>query len=150
MSDNFTYFLEDNTTVHRLIKKQYPLLKVKNYGQLTIIQPKNLRIKEYLKYKETRKAKVVIYTSITDNYDNLIQHKYISKDFDYICYTDSEIKNPGIWEIRKIKDSNLDSNRKAKIYKILPHKYLKKYDYSIWIDANIDVLSDKLEKRMTS
>lgn len=106
------------------------------------------KIKKYLKYKKTRKAKLVLYTAITNNYDNLIQHKYISKDFDYICYTDSEIKNPGIWEIRKIKDSNINPNRKAKIYKILPHKYLKKYNYSIWIDANIDVNSNKLEKKI--
>lgn len=102
----------------------------------------------YLKYKKTRKAKTVIYTSFTGNYDSLINHKYISKDFDYICFTDKKIKNPGIWEIKKIINSNLDLNRKSKQYKIFSNKFLNKYKYSIWVDSNIDIVSNTLEKRV--
>ena len=42
----------------------------------------------------------------------------------------------------------LDNNRKAKEYKVLPHKFLKNYKYSLWIDSNIDILSDTLEKNI--
>lgn len=103
---------------------------------------------EYLKYKKTRKASVVIYTAISGGFDDLIQHKYISKDFDYVCYTDTPIEDPGIWEIRSLEDRGLDSNRNAKYYKIFPHEIFPEYEYSIWIDGNIDVLNDDLERRV--
>lgn len=106
----------------------------------------NLLIRDYLKKKKNRKSKIIIYTAITGNYDNLIQHKHISMDFDYVCFTDQEIKNPGIWKIDKLKNIDIDDTRKARYHKIFPNKILSKYDYSIWIDANIDVLDDSLEK----
>lgn len=106
------------------------------------------QISDYLKYKKNRKAEVVIYTAFTENYDNLINHTYISKNFDYVCFTDKKIKKPGIWETKKITHKEPDPNRIAKAYKILPHKYLSKYKYSIWIDSSINITSDKLEKRV--
>ena len=76
--------------------------KINNYDHELILQQihfESKSIKEYLRYKSTRKAKVVIYTAISDSFDDLIQHKYICKDFDYICFTDAPVKNKGIWEI---------------------------------------------------
>ena len=35
-----------------------------------------------------------------------------------------------------------DPNRNAKKYKILPHRYLAQYDYSVWIDGNILIVND--------
>jgi hypothetical protein len=116
---------------------------LKNNKKINIKQ-----IKGYLKYKKTRKAKTVIYTAISGNYEKLKQHQYISKDFDYICFTDQKIKNPGIWEIVPLEKKILDLTRIARYHKIFPHILLKKYDYSVWIDSNIDVISNSLEKRI--
>lgn len=104
--------------------------------------------RQYLLNKKNRKAKIVIYTAIVGNYDQLIQHKYISNEFDYVCFTDQKIKNPGIWEIRKLKSVKTDKIRQARYHKVFPNKILSEYDYSIWIDANIDVLDNTLEKNI--
>jgi len=37
LSDNFTYFMEDNSEVHNLIREKYPELYVLNDGELTIV-----------------------------------------------------------------------------------------------------------------
>lgn len=37
LSDNFIYFIEDNTTVYKKIMKENPEFKVKNYGEITVI-----------------------------------------------------------------------------------------------------------------
>lgn len=107
-----------------------------------------ISIDEYLRYKPLRKAKVIIYTAISNNYDNLIQHKYICKDFDYVCFSDTKIENNGIWEIFPLDNKNFDNNRNSKFYKIFADKLFPDYQYSLWIDGNIDVLDNTLEKRI--
>jgi hypothetical protein len=85
--------------------------------------------------------KVAIYTSIFGEYDNLIEDQIKLDGFDYICFTDANIRS-STWEVVKSTPIYKDSNRNAKKYKILPHRYLKNYDYSIWIDGNIKVVGD--------
>lgn len=92
--------------------------------------------------------KVVIYTAIAGEEDNLTQHQYKSPGFDYVCFSDRPIKNSGIWEIRQMQDSLLDNVRKAKYYKLFPHNLFPEYIYSVWVDGNINILDDKLEKRI--
>lgn len=85
--------------------------------------------------------KVVIYTSIFGGYDNLIQDHLTFPDVDYICFTDCKFESE-LWEVRNEIPIYNDANRNAKKYKVLPHRYLSQYDYSIWIDGNIKVVGD--------
>lgn len=87
--------------------------------------------------------KKVIYTIITGKYDNLNKIKHKSDGWDYICFTDNlNIPHNG-WKLVKIKNpNNLDDYRIARKYKLLPHLYLKDYDYSIHIDGNTEILCD--------
>ena len=85
--------------------------------------------------------KVAIYTSIFGAYDELIDEQFISPSIDYICFSDIEYSSK-IWKVIKSTPIYEDSNRNAKKYKILPHRYLKDYDVSIWIDGNIKVIND--------
>ena len=88
--------------------------------------------------------KKVIYTCITNGYDNLIEPKIKTEDFDYICFTDSNNLKSNIWEIRKMPNECLkyQKNKIDRSVKILPHKYLQKYDISIWVDANLSIKAD--------
>lgn len=92
--------------------------------------------------------KIVIYTAIFGGKDNLIEPKFIPKGCDFICFTDSDFQSD-VWQVRKVKAIFGDPVRSAKIYKILPHKFLSEYEYSIWIDGNFLVRGDvnKLIKR---
>ena len=92
--------------------------------------------------------KVVIYTAIAGGIDDLIQHKYRSPEFDYVCFSDRPVDEPGMWDVRLIEGSQLDDVRKAKYYKLFPHELFPEYLYSVWVDGNIDVLDDTLENRV--
>jgi len=91
-------------------------------------------------YKKNNKK--VVYTSITGDYDELLTPTYINDNWDYICFTDNDNITSDFWQIQKIEDINLNNKRKNRIYKILPHKYLSEYDYSLYIDGNFRIIGD--------
>lgn len=108
-------------------------------------------IREYNEYKDKRKNSKVIYTCITNDYDDLedIQgYKYIAQDWDYICFTDNEKliqkKQIGIWQIRPLAYHQMDNTRNNRWHKINPNLILPEYEESIYIDANINILTNKL------
>ena len=80
--------------------------------------------------------KKVIYTAIFGGYDNLTEPSFIPEGWDFICFTDSDIKS-NLWDVRKVKPLYKDSTRNARKYKVLPHRFLSEYDVSIWVDGNI-------------
>jgi len=87
--------------------------------------------------------KKVVYTVITGDYDSLRKIKK-EEGFDYICFTNNKGLKSDSWEIRSlpedIENSELSNVKKQRKLKILPHIYLKEYDLSVYIDANIDVV----------
>lgn len=91
----------------------------------------------------------VVYTSLVGKYDSLINPKYIMPNWDYICFS-NDIKNmkESIWEIRPIPFSHRDNFILSRYPKINPHEVLKEYDYSLWIDANIEIIDDFVERRL--
>lgn len=88
--------------------------------------------------------KNVCYTCITGNYDNLIDPIYISKDWDYICFTNNKKLVSNVWEIKYIPDflNCLDNYRINRYIKILPHIILNKYRCSLYVDGNILINGD--------
>ena len=69
----------------------------------------------------------VIYTSIFGSYDDVLEQN-LSDTWD--------------WKYFNEKNSlplYTDNNRNAKRFKILPHRYLQDYEYSIYIDGNFSV-----------
>ena len=88
------------------------------------------------------KEKGVVYTAIFGNYEELIDPKFINDNLDYICFTDNPNLKSDIWKIKVIDDLDVDNTRKARNLKILPHKYLKEYDFSLWVDAGFQIIGD--------
>ena len=92
--------------------------------------------------------KGVIYTCITGGYDNLLQHTYQDRNWDYVCFTDAKSllnqERVGPWVIRPLQFNALDNVRNARWHKTHPHKLVKEYEYSLWIDGNIDVTGSML------
>ena len=113
------------------------------------------QIEKYLKQKQKRKSKKVIYTCITNNYDSLEEiacYKYVNKDWDYICFTDNETyinkKQIGIWKVRPLVFNELDNTRNNRYHKINPHIILPEYEESIYIDGNLNILSSYIFKEI--
>lgn len=89
-------------------------------------------------------SKLIIYTCITNDYDWLLPPIWRSSNVQYICFTDNtQVKSKG-WELRPIPSlpsltNGIFANRYCKFF---PWEVLPVHDISIYIDANIRVLSD--------
>ena len=82
--------------------------------------------------------KRVIYTAIFGGYDQLPDPTFIPEGWDFICFTDSDIKSD-IWKIVKTPAIYKDPTRNARKCKLLPHRLFPEYEYSLWVDGNIIV-----------
>ena len=72
----------------------------------------------------------VVYTSIFGYYDDITKQKL-----------------PDDWDWKSFSENNslplyVDNYRNAKRFKILPHRYLSEYEYSIFIDGNMTVVGN--------
>ena len=91
--------------------------------------------------------KIAVYTCITGNYDSLRKHRNSrNPDIDFICFTDnpSLLFNDNGWTIKPIPQDllGLSKIKQQRLVKILPHRYLKGYDLSLWVDGNIEIRCD--------
>lgn len=88
----------------------------------------------------SRSKKKVIYTCLVGGYEELFQPNVIDRSFDYICFSnDIADTNVGVWKIKRIPYEDKNLTRLSRYVKLLPHKVLCNYDYSIWLDANIQI-----------
>lgn len=129
--------------------KIFPLTLLSNLGHsLFYMRPNLLNEHDFDNSKfinrnvDFKNNKCVVYTAITGGYDNLIDPEYIDPNFDYICFTDDPNLKSNVWEIRLMDYEDTNIVRKARQYKILPHKYLADYDYSFWIDGGMKIVGD--------
>ncbi len=86
--------------------------------------------------KIQKKSNIVVYTAIFGNYDvlNKVPHNI---NCDFVCFTDNSQLKSKKFDIRLVESTHSDSTRNARMYKVLPHKFLSEYKYSIWIDASM-------------
>ena len=90
--------------------------------------------------------KIIIYTTITGNYDTIKQPLVVEEGVEYVLFTNNrEIKDAGVWRVVQIpskewqgrteRENNILLSRKVKM---LPHKYLPEgAEWSIYIDADM-------------
>lgn len=91
-------------------------------------------------------GKGVFYSAIIGDYDNVKSPEYINPELDYILFTDNRTITSDVWKVIYVdKPNDLDNSRFSRIFKILGHKYLGEYDYSIWVDGSIVFTSDPIE-----
>jgi len=87
--------------------------------------------------------KVAIYTALTNTYDQIYAPKVNPSNLDYYLFTDNiRDLETNIWNVKKINFQYRDPRRLAKLFKIFPHHLFPNYDYSIWVDASIEILND--------
>ena len=99
-------------------------------------------------HTENNDKKIVIYSCITGNYDNIVEPLFKIDNVDYFLFTDNEKVNGKIWNKEPIEEKILQSNNilTNRYLKFHPNKLFKdKYDYSIYIDGNIQVIGDITE-----
>lgn len=91
--------------------------------------------------------KVVVYTSVFGNYDTINEPLYVNKEsIQYIAITDQDIPSGSAWtkyDTSLIEGfDKLDAYHKSKYCKLHPHRLFPTYDYSIWVDGNVQIVAD--------
>lgn len=77
--------------------------------------------------------KQAVYTAIFGDYDKFREPVYVNPNYDYHLFTDQDIIS-NVFNIHKMESGDVRMARKVKI---LAHKFLNSYNYTIWHDANI-------------
>lgn len=139
-----------------------PLLHWEQYGRIegrkislpydkVNLEASTEKIDEY--WKKHKNNNKVVYTCIVGEYDRLINHYYISNDYDYICFTNNpallKLKIYGVWRILPLVYDKLDDTRNNRWHKLHPHKLFSEYDESIYIDSNINILTSYIFKQVS-
>ena len=89
------------------------------------------------KFKNPYKNRLAVYTVLMGDYDDLKTPNVIDDNCDYYCITNNSELKSDFYKIIYVKNKfKLDNNRFSRYPKILPHKYFKKYDRSLYVDAN--------------
>lgn len=92
------------------------------------------------------KPKIAVYTCITGNYDKMILEPFIQVDnIDFYLFTDNFEQKSEYWSIKSIPkkvNEKYDNILKNRYLKMHPYELFENYDYSIYIDGNVQVMSD--------
>ncbi len=114
--------------------------------------PESNKILQYFNQNKEKIRSKVVYTCILNNYDDLMQPYFINNDWDYICFTDNSDlvskEKIGVWEIRPTESSQLASAQNNRWHKMHPHILFPNYDESIYVDGNINIISDYIFKEI--
>jgi O-antigen biosynthesis protein len=86
--------------------------------------------------------KIVFYTAIFGEYDNLLLPDRIDSDIDYVCFTDRARNTYGVWQMRSAPYRHPDPTRVARYIKMHPHELFPAHDIAVWLDANIILKGD--------
>ncbi|MFU7513780.1 glycosyltransferase, partial [Vibrio cholerae] len=99
------------------------------------------QLESYNKSK-SRKKKYALITAQFGSYEQLVLPLNISKEFDYICFTDSSHNTYGLWQLRQSPFFHKDPVRMARYVKTHINSLLPEYEAVIWCDANIRVSNE--------
>lgn len=95
-------------------------------------------------------SKKIVYTCITNDYDdieNIRNYHCTDTSWHYVCFTDNQDwikrKQIGIWKIKPLAYTELDNTRNNRWHKCHPHVLFPEYEESVYIDANINILTNK-------
>lgn len=152
------YFSIESSTEYRIGTKFKNLAnairkhQLREYLQKEWIYRKNKKYSVPLTYSEfeygeypEKETKIAVYSCITGGYDNIIEPFFSIDGVDYIMFTDNKKISTDKWQIVPIpKDiaklkNNLLINRYIKMH---PNIVGTQYDYSLYIDGNICVVSN--------
>ncbi len=95
--------------------------------------------------------RIAVYTVIFGKYDKLLEPFCVPDNIDYYLVTDQEIDlSNSKWKARNIstfqeKLSKLSNAEKNRFFKMHPHLLFPEYTYTIYLDGNVQPVSDLTE-----
>ncbi|MGF1481007.1 MAG: glycosyltransferase domain-containing protein [Cyanophyceae cyanobacterium] len=92
------------------------------------------------------KSKFVVYTVLTGYQEN-IRNPFPAKSIGYerICFTDNPELRSENWSVIYIDTHHLKEARESRRPKLLPHRFLPDFEYSLYIDNTVEFKTDPLD-----
>lgn len=89
-------------------------------------------------------SRIVIYTCITRGYDSLLEPTVIVPWARYIYFSERPLHKDGsVWEFKHLCIRGLQGVELSRYPKLNPHLFFDGYDYSVYIDANLQIIDAK-------
>lgn len=101
--------------------------------------------------RPANRPRIAVVTALAGDRDDLQDPEVRFDSADYIAFVDSPEKHRSdVWDVRQLPtgwslDEKYADRRHAKLPKILPDLVLPNHDFSVWVDANIELTTDPLE-----
>lgn len=86
----------------------------------------------------------VVYSVITGAYDKILPLDVTESDVEYVLVVDNNFSGepPPGWHLMKLPESNLNDKDLNRYIKMHPHLLFPQYDCSVYVDGNIQVVSE--------
>lgn len=88
--------------------------------------------------------KIAVYSCIIGRYDEIIEPKIIEPDVDYYMFSDQDLPENTVWKKIDMTDfeeyQQMTPTQLNRLIKMLPYTFLKGYDYSMYLDGNIQIV----------
>lgn len=135
----------DYSSISKEITKMYYSKKVGFKYKHTPIQPIELSPADYFS-----REKIAIYTVIIGSYDKLEEPIFVPDNCDFFVVTDKTIKEKSVWKKIDVNYyrqyiNGLNSIEINRYFKMHPTLLFDNYNYSIYLDGNIQPVSDLTE-----
>ncbi len=91
--------------------------------------------------------KLAVYTCIAGGYDSFPQHPAIHTEADYWCFVAKGEKTSdriGVWRIVELDEKQPSPTLLCRYAKTHPRILLPDYEYTLWVDANVDIMQNGL------
>ena len=131
--------------VRQKIKFEY--YKANSHKVIDFVVPFRVRKAEAFlvnEYKDVGRG--AVYTAVYGNYDVIEEPMYVNPKLDYFAFTDGDLPVDSVWNKVEISQypqlKDLDNYHRAKYIKMFPYEFLQDYDFSIWVDGNVNLIAD--------
>ena len=135
--------------VKKMLKKLELLTLIKRVTRVLRVQKYKKHPTSYLNTNndiDFKNKKIAVYTCMTGDYDYIRKPKYISNNCDYFIITDMDTHYNVFNKIeipkeikKKFSNNSILINR---YYKMHPFDLFENYDYAIYVDGNVEIMSD--------
>jgi hypothetical protein len=87
-------------------------------------------------------GRLLIYTCIAGNYDELPAPLFESADIDFVCLSDAAVSVPSPWILQRLPAMPLSAPELNRYAKMHPHLLFPQHEVSLYVDGNIQVIAD--------
>jgi hypothetical protein len=98
---------------------------------------------EMLVYRRLRNGRgpkpaerVVVYTAIFGGYDRLRPPERVTRDVEWICFSDRQLNVPP-WQVHVVRTKQPSASRENRWYKVLAHQVFPEADWTLYLDGSL-------------